>query len=98
MDVLRDPIWQFIGAIIGFVAIIVPIVVYVFLQRRKKGLSYEIIASTPLISLQQAIKDRVVILYDGIKIETMHLLLLRVFNSGTVPILPEIVQISFCKI
>jgi len=44
-EALRDPIWQFIGAVLAFAAIVISILLY-FMQRRRKALSYEIVSRT----------------------------------------------------
>jgi hypothetical protein len=84
MEFLRDPLWQFIGAVIGGIGLVVAIVS--FLQRKRKRLSYEIVSSSSLLSLDRQIKGKVKILYDGIEVEKVHLIVIRVYNSGNTPI------------
>ena len=85
MAFLRDEVWQFIGAFFGLVAIIVTIVLY-RTQRRRKALSYEIISRTPLLSIGDEIKGKLQILFDGKPVQDIHLIVLKIINSGNVPI------------
>lgn len=84
-DLLRDPIWQFIGAILGLIAIFISIIVF-FLQRRKKSLAYEIITNTPLLTLNDEIKGKVQILFEGSAVQNVHLIMLHILNDGNIAI------------
>lgn len=84
-DIIRDPLWQFVGAAFALAAIIVAILVF-WLQRRRKILSYEVVTLTPLLSVEEEIEGRVQILFDGSPIKDVHLIELRIINSGNVPI------------
>lgn len=84
-EILRDPIWQFIGAVLALAAILVAVTLYLK-QRRHKSLSYEIISSTPLLSLKDEIKGKLQILYEGKPIQQVHLIVARIINSGNTPI------------
>jgi hypothetical protein len=82
-DLLRDTIWQFI---LGLSTIIVAIIIF-FLQRRKKSLAYDVIANTSLLALDEEIKGKIQILYDGTSVQKVHLLILHIMNDGNVPII-----------
>jgi hypothetical protein len=84
-EFLRDPIWQFIGAILGLVAIIISIIVF-YMQRRKKSLAYEIIANTSLLTLNDEIKGKVQILFEGSVVQNVYLILLHILNDGNTAI------------
>jgi len=86
--ILRDQIWQFVGAAFGFAAIIVSIVLY-RTQRRRKALSYDIITfPTPLLSVDNEVKGKVQVLFDGNPVQDVYLVTLEFINSGNVPIVP----------
>jgi hypothetical protein len=85
LEILRDQIWQFVGATFGFVAIIVSTVLY-WTQRRRKALSYDIIVSSPLVSAVDEIKGRLEIYFDGKPVQDIHLVGVKIINSGNVPI------------
>ena len=85
LEFLRDSIWQFIGALVGVVAIILTIALSRS-QRRDKGLSFEIVANTRLLTVAEEIQSRVAILLDGIPVEQLHYTLVKVMNSGSAPI------------
>lgn len=84
-DIFRDPIWQFIGAILGVVAILTAIGLY-FRQRQNKQLSYAILSQTPLLSMAEEIKDELQIMYKGKMVRQVHLVIVKIMNSGKIPI------------
>ncbi len=85
-DFLRDSTWQFaVATLIGVSAIVVSIVAYV-LQRNRKLLIYEIISSTPLVSVKDEVEGKLQIIYDGAEVSDVHLVVVRISNSGNVPI------------
>jgi hypothetical protein len=82
VDLLRDPIWQFVGAIIALLAL--PLA----FQRKRKRLSYEIDVA-PVASVHEGATDLVRVVYDGREIKDPRLVRLRVINDGTEPISPS---------
>ena len=84
-DILRDPLWQFVGAVLGIFAIIVSIVLF-FVQRKKKTLSYEILSKTPVLSATEEIAGQLQILFQGKVVQKVYLLVIRLSNTGNVPI------------
>ena len=87
-EFLRDPMWQFVAVLLGLVAIFVSI--FVFLkQRMHKSLSYEILSLNPLLSVKNEIKSELQILYRGKTVEQVHLIVLKIINTGNMPILSK---------
>lgn len=85
-EFLADPFWQFfIGAFIAIVTIAISIVIY-FKQRNRKKLSYEILSCTDILSTEENIEDDVQLSYKGKIVEDVKLLVLRIFNSGNLPV------------
>jgi hypothetical protein len=85
MEFLRDPIWQFVGAVIGLVAIFITI--YIFsAQRPTKSLAYEILTRTQLLSVEKEIRSRVQVLFEGKPVENVQLVSMRIANDGRLPI------------
>jgi len=85
-EFLADQMWQFIiGAIIAIVTIIVSIIIYLK-QRSRKRLSYEILSNAALLSEEEEIKKDIQLTYKGKMVEGVRLLVLRIFNSGNLPI------------
>jgi hypothetical protein len=85
---LRDPIWQFIGASLGLLAIILS--VYLFIQqRKKKSLSYDVLTLTPLLTVNEELTGKIRIVYEGTAVQNVYLLILKVQNDGNVPITPS---------
>lgn len=85
-EILRDPLWQFIGAVLALVAIIVSVFLY-RRQRRNKELSYEIISNTALLTMEEDVRQKMQILFNGKPMEQVYLVVLRIVNSGNLPIL-----------
>ena len=85
-EILRDPIWQFIAVILALAAILISIFLYQK-QRRRKALSYEIISRTPLLSMEEEVKGKLQILFDKKPVQQVHLIVVRIVNSGNLPIL-----------
>lgn len=86
MELLRDPLWQFIGAVLALLALPTGFWIYL-LQRARKEIAYGLLSSRRLISLSSDLRDRVAITLDGKSVEDVHLLIVGIKNSGNVPIL-----------
>ncbi|MFZ3064412.1 MAG: hypothetical protein WA277_03895 [Nitrospirota bacterium] len=87
IEFFHDQTWQFIiPTAIAVLAIVVSILIYLK-QRQSKLLSYEILTHTPLLSLEEKIKGKLQILFDGKPVEDVNLIEVRIINSGNIPIL-----------
>jgi hypothetical protein len=85
LDLLRDPIWQFIGAILGIIAIVVS--VYLFLlQRNRKSLAYKIETETALLTVTDELRGKLQIIYEGVPVQNVHLIILKIISDGNLPI------------
>lgn len=86
MDALRDPIWGFIGVVVGTAVTIM--VAWRF--RSHKALSYEIVSSGPLVTVTRNAKGEVTqdleIRYKGNEVRDLQVVVVRLWNSGNVPI------------
>lgn len=80
-EILRDPLWQFVGAIVAVASF-----VFIILQLKRKELSYSIIINTPLLSIDKRIEDKITILYEDVFIANLQLIILRICNTGNTPI------------
>lgn len=87
LELFRDPLWQFIGALLAIIAIIVSIVLY-YRQRRWKVLSYEIVSRTSLLSVAKEVEGKLLILFEGKSVRKVHLVEISIINTGNVPIIP----------
>lgn len=88
LAIFRDPMWQFIGAVLALLAIVISIILYLK-QRRFKSLSYEILSCTPLLSIEDEIKGDLQVTYRGNLVEQVHLIIIRIINTGNTPITTE---------
>lgn len=89
-DPLRDNIWQFYGAIIGVAGIIVTTVVAILLfwrQLKRKELSYAILAEIVVVETKEGFGKLVKVLFDGQPVSSVHLVAIRLKNSGNTDIL-----------
>ncbi len=89
-EIFDHPIWTFIAIISG---ITIPIIIYL-VQRSKKGIGYTILScneliKNPSIHSSKKLKGRLEILYNGQPVSNVYHILIRIFNSGNVPIRPE---------
>ena len=81
-EIFRDPVWQFVGVILG---VIIPCVGYL-IQRNRKKLVHEIVSRTPLVTKEEEIKGSLQIVFEGKPVEDVRLLEIKVINSGNAPI------------
>lgn len=88
LEILRDPLWQFIGVLVAVIAVIVPIYIYI-LQKGKKDLAYCIVAKTPLLAVDKALENKIEIYYQDTLIGDVFLLLINISNKGNEPIKGE---------
>jgi hypothetical protein len=85
MGLFRDPVWQFIGAVLAAIAIGIAILLY-YRQRRRKRLGYQILANTPVLTVDEEIRGKIKVSYEDIAVRNLQLLLLKFINTGNVPI------------
>jgi hypothetical protein len=87
IDLLRDPIWQFIGAIVAIVALVITILIYLR-QRARRAIAFKVVTKTPLISVHDTTQGKVEVLFNGKPVSNVMLLIFELFNDGNLPILP----------
>ena len=85
-EIMRDPIWQFVGVAIATVAIIVAI--WLSQRERNRRQLVYFLRSTDLLSVKDELRERVKILYDDRPVEDVRLCEFGIKNVGNVPILP----------
>lgn len=82
-EIFRDGIWNFIGVIITCIALSITVIIY-FLQRNKKGLSYEILSRTSLLSSKEKLEGKIKILYNNQVVQNVKFLEIKVLNTGNI--------------
>lgn len=85
MDIIRDPMWQFFGAILVIIGIIISIILY-WIQRPKSSLSWKIISNAPLVKISSEIRGNLQVLFEGNLVENIQLIIVRIINTGNVSI------------
>jgi hypothetical protein len=83
-QLLRDPIWQAIGAIVAIAALMATVVLGLRTERRRR-LAYGY-TTVPLVSVNAEMRERVSILFGGRVVENVHLQTLTIVNIGGLPI------------
>lgn len=86
-ELLRDPLWQFVGVFLSVLSIIISIIIFIY-QRKYKQLSYEIIASFPLVTISEKYLGHIEFKYnnDKVKINDAFIVILKITNTGNTSI------------
>lgn len=87
-EILRDPMWQFIGVIATVVIAAISILLIVRNQMRK-SFGFQVVTCAPVLSFKEEIREKLQVLYDGRPIKQAQLCVVRFINSGNVSILPN---------
>jgi hypothetical protein len=85
LELLRDPAWQFVGAVLALVAVAATVAIYL-LQRQRKSLSYDLVSTNQLLTVREEVEGKLQVLYEGQPTRDIQLLVLRLVNSGNVAI------------
>ena len=97
LEYLRDPLWQFAGFVCATVALFASFWIYQ-LQRPRKGVTYEVLSRTNLLTVREELEGKLQVLYEGEPAKSLSLIVLKLRNSGNQPILSADFErpISFC--
>lgn len=85
-EIMSNPVWQFIVLAALALATVVVTTLLLWMQHRRKALSYEIISRTPLLSVEEEVKGKLQILFDGKSVQDVYLVVVRIINTGNVSI------------
>ena len=85
LDLLRDPLWQFVGVLLALAALGASFLIY-SMQRQRKAFSYEILSLNRLLTVREELEGRLQVLYEGHPAKDICLVVVRLLNSGNVPI------------
>lgn len=93
-DFLHDPnaIASWIGTAVGILGVGVAIFGIFYplrKQRNRKEITCQVRADSPVVSVNEEVKDRIKIEFDGQKIEEMSFVILKIWNSGDVSVKPS---------
>lgn len=88
LDLLRDPVWQFIGALLAVLGIGAAFWIYWF-QRQTKELAFGLVSTRRLLSVADELSSRVTVHLDGRPVKDLHLLVYGLKNSGHRAISPS---------
>jgi hypothetical protein len=89
MEFLSNPLWQFlVNVTIAILAIIIPVLIY-RKKQNQRGITYQVISNTSILNFKEDIKGRVQVLFDNKPVGDVRLVILKIWNSGNIPILPN---------
>ncbi len=86
VEILRDGIWQFIGAALAAFAFAASVLIY-FAQRKTKELAFGVISNGNLLTVTEELQQRVKITFDGNPVPNLQMVIIGLKNSGNVEIL-----------
>ena len=87
LEILRDPAWQFIGATIALLSILVAWWIY-WLQKQTRELAFGLASSRRPLAIADELSSRVTVQLDGKSVKNLHLLVFGFKNSGNRAISP----------
>jgi hypothetical protein len=87
IELLRDPAWQFAGAVLAFFAILVSLATY-HAQRAKKRLAYEVIHNGRILTIKEESVGDLQLVFRQQPVCNARLIEVRVTNQGNQPITP----------
>lgn len=85
LDLLRDPVWQFVGALLALITIASTIIMYL-IQRQRKRLSYDVISTSQLLTIREELEGKLQVLYEGQPAHDIRLLVVKLMNSGNIAV------------
>jgi hypothetical protein len=87
MDILRDSVWQFIGAVVTLIAIVQAFWIY-RLQQQTREIAFGLVSARRPLAIADELSSRVTVLVDGKPTRNLHLLVFGLKNSGKRAISP----------
>ena len=88
IETARDPLWQFVGVLLAIAAMFLSYLIYVG-QKQQKRLTYQRLASFPLLTVKEALAGRISVAFDGKAVQSIHMITVRIQCAGTLPITLE---------
>jgi hypothetical protein len=89
MAFMSNQLWQFIiNVSIGLLTIFVSVIIF-RRQQSRRSITYRTISATSLLSVNEEVKGEVKILYKDKAVSNVRLIILKIWNSGGTPILPQ---------
>lgn len=90
MQVLRDPIWQFVGAFLGAIGLVVSLVALRENRRKpRKELSLYLTANTSLLETDPQVREKTRVFHGKTEVHNLRLYQFILANTGTIPIGPS---------
>jgi hypothetical protein len=83
LELLRDSIWQFIGAVLGLIAIVIALRGNLIQQKRKR-IGFEVVTVSPLLT--EHLQGKLRIIYIGKELSDAYMVVVKITNHGHLPI------------
>ena len=81
MDVLRDAVWQFVGAFLALLAILVTWIVY-RKQKTTKVMAYQILEPVSLVKIHKEFGDELKIIFRDFEAKSAYIGFINIVNKG----------------
>lgn len=85
LEILRDSVWQSIGAVFSIAAIFASFAIYRW-QRRKTAFTYLVKSAYPLLKATEELHGRLSVQVDGVAARNIDVMFIEFQNSGNCPI------------
>jgi hypothetical protein len=86
LELLRDGIWQFVGALIALLSFAAAVLIY-FMQKQRKELAFGHLSARTVLTVSDEISGRVSVTFDQRPVTNIRLVVVGLKNSGDRPIL-----------
>lgn len=86
IEILRDGLWQFIGAALAAFAIALSILLH-YAQRKRKELAFGVISNRNLLTVSEELEQRVTVYFDGKSVPNLQMIVFGLKNSGNTEVL-----------
>jgi len=87
-NIFNAPFWEPLG-VIGSLVLGITTIVLTFKLKKRKAISYQILSDTLVTSIKKEVEKDIEILYKGKKAKDVRLVILKIWNSGNVPIVSK---------
>lgn len=88
IGLLRDGLWQFVGALLALIALIAMVQIY-RKQKVRKQLSYDVLSNSSIMTGAEGILGQLEIKYNGEEVSELYVIEIKLVNNGNIAIKAE---------
>jgi len=85
IEMLRDPIWRFIGAFVAFMAILISAAVEL-IRLQHKDFFFRVNSITPVLLIAEEMREKLAVQLDEKSLQSLYRIVVQFMNLGNVPI------------